>query len=201
MAIGYLTGGLVHHLFANRASDDDCASRYFYPVFAVSYLTMIGSCWAWLGLADEDDNGSKRCVDSDGKGAYSSVQPKAAAAVVPSNSRGYMRMAVVATRLCLAFSAITIAAGSSWCQFSVKLYPGKTDPCPSSEQAPCDKLMMVGEGVFYGIWCITWYVVAVAFRPHCEGTWEVAFNWLAPVSISPLLPCPSLPFPRYLLTS
>ncbi|GMI35520.1 hypothetical protein TeGR_g3478 [Tetraparma gracilis] len=51
MSLGYLLGGVVHGTFPNRASDDNCASRFFYPLFSVSYLSMIGSCVAWLSLA------------------------------------------------------------------------------------------------------------------------------------------------------
>lgn len=51
MSLGYLFGGLVHHLFANRASGNDCASLLFYPLFALSYSTMIYSGWCWLGIA------------------------------------------------------------------------------------------------------------------------------------------------------
>ena len=50
MSIGYLTGGLVHHLWGNRAADDTCASTWFYPVFTISYLSMIFSCWSWMNI-------------------------------------------------------------------------------------------------------------------------------------------------------
>ena len=51
MALGYFTGGLVHGAFANRASDDDCASSMFYPVFSISYLGMLASAAAWTAVA------------------------------------------------------------------------------------------------------------------------------------------------------
>lgn len=38
MSLGYLFGGLVHHLFANRASDDNCASALFYPAMALTWF-------------------------------------------------------------------------------------------------------------------------------------------------------------------
>ena len=50
MSVGYLTGGLVHHLWGNRAADDTCASTWFYPVFTISYLSMIFSCWSWMNI-------------------------------------------------------------------------------------------------------------------------------------------------------
>ena len=50
MCIGYLLGGLVHHLFPNRASNSQCASGWFYVLFPLSYLAMIYSGWAWLGV-------------------------------------------------------------------------------------------------------------------------------------------------------
>jgi len=53
MAVGYVTGGITHGMLANRAHDDECANRYFYPVFAVSYLSMIGSSFAWLSTAQK----------------------------------------------------------------------------------------------------------------------------------------------------
>lgn len=53
MALGYLTGGLVHHLFAERASSNDCANRYFYPIFCISYEGMVLSMWAWLHIAKQ----------------------------------------------------------------------------------------------------------------------------------------------------
>ena len=51
MSVGYLTGGLVHHLWSYRASNNSCASQFFYPVFALSYGSMIASTWAWLDMA------------------------------------------------------------------------------------------------------------------------------------------------------
>ena len=48
MSVGYLTGGLVHHLFPDRSSAKSCASQFFYPIFCVSYLSMTVSMWAWL---------------------------------------------------------------------------------------------------------------------------------------------------------
>ena len=41
MSLGYLTGGLVHHFFADRASDKNCASKYFYFIFGLSYSSVI----------------------------------------------------------------------------------------------------------------------------------------------------------------
>ena len=53
MALGYLFGGMCHGSFANRASDDNCANKYFYTLFAISYLSMIISSIAWLSFAQE----------------------------------------------------------------------------------------------------------------------------------------------------
>ena len=51
MSLGYLLGGIVHGTFPNRASDDNCAAYYFYPLFSFSYFAMIVSSLAWLQLA------------------------------------------------------------------------------------------------------------------------------------------------------
>jgi hypothetical protein len=59
MSLGYFFGGLCHGSFANRASDDNCANRYFYPFFAISYLSMIISSLAWLSFASK---GSARLI-------------------------------------------------------------------------------------------------------------------------------------------
>merc|ERR1711934_50308 len=38
--VGYICGGLCHHYFPNRASDDDCASHAFYVFWTISYSGM-----------------------------------------------------------------------------------------------------------------------------------------------------------------
>ena len=53
MSLGYVLGGAVHGLFANRANDDQCSNVWFYPVFALSYGSMIGSAAAWLSMAPQ----------------------------------------------------------------------------------------------------------------------------------------------------
>ena len=51
MSLGYLLGGVVHGTFPNRASDDNCAAYWFYPLFSMSYTCMIYSCYVYLSLS------------------------------------------------------------------------------------------------------------------------------------------------------
>ena len=116
MAVGYFTGGLSHSVLANRAHDDDCANRYFYPTFCTSYLSMILSSLAWLSAAD--------------------ALPR-----VDRRSRS-----VFTTRVGLLLAAVLIAAGACQCTASLRLFSGPSDPCPTTSQALCDATMMAGEG-------------------------------------------------------
>lgn len=151
MAVGYLTGGITHGLLANRAHDDECANRYFYPVFALSYLSMIGSSLAWL-----------------------------------STARKSLTQAIC--WYLLVASACFISGGASWCQATLHLYPGTSDPCATSGQPMCDRTMMLGEGTFYCVWIATWVTVALTVHASMKGdrTWrrfEQGMNIMAPASL------------------
>lgn len=43
MSLGYLFVGIVNGWVTNRVDDDNCSSNYFYPLFVISYLSMIWS--------------------------------------------------------------------------------------------------------------------------------------------------------------
>eukprot|EP00947_MAST-08B_sp_MAST-8B-sp1_P003202 g3202.t1 len=184
MSIGYLTGGLVHHLYANRASDDSCASDMFYPVFCLSYLAMIASAWAWLGVVAvaQGETSSSSSSSSSSTSSTSSTRSSSSRRVATASRRVWIVRAI------LAVSAACILGGAGWCQAgAVTLYPGKTDPCPPSAQATCDRLMMIGEGIFYTFWMVTWWLVAVElhYARVARGSHVAcAANWLAPVSLS-----------------
>ena len=60
--------------------------------------------------------------------------------------------------MALAVSALLIVFGSLWCQLTVSLFEGKDDPCSGSPggQPTCDRVMMLGEGLFYLAWPLSW---------------------------------------------
>ena len=167
MSLGYLFGGIVHGWMANRANDDNCASNYFYPLFAISYLSMVWSADGWLDICD-----------------YVQRNPTLA-----DNSRiqqiRSLRKYIIRPALYLSASLLTI--GATWCQLfsSVKFYEGNLDDCPGGHPpALCDATFAVGEGIFYVFWVVVW--VTVAAEVACSGVCVTFYDRLANVS-SPVI--------------
>ena len=76
-----------------------------------------------------------------------------------STARPSLKRTIV--RYLLVTSACLIATGATWCQATLHLYPGTSDPCETSGQPMCDRTMMLGEGTFYVVWIATWVTVAL----------------------------------------
>ena len=128
MSAGYLLGGLVHHLFANRANKDHCASGWFYILFPISYLTMIFSGWSWLGIVTR----------------YTKT------AIVVKFIWSLSGLLIVSGGIWCQ-STVTLF----WGTWLGRIEP--PDQCHSSDGEPwCDTVMFYGEGIFYIIWIVTW---------------------------------------------
>jgi len=87
-------------------------------------------------------------------------------------------------------AACLISIGATWCQSTLRLFPGTSDPCETSGQPMCDRTMMLGEGTFYVVWIATWVTVALTVHASMKGdrTWRLfdrAMNVLAPVGPEP----------------
>ena len=192
MGVGYLTGGIVHHLFPNRAVNNHCAAWGFYPVFCVSYLGMIVSALAWLGVSR---GGGVDEGDSEGFGRRRPIRSR-------HSSGGFDSIACVrcVTECLLVLSAIFIVVGSTWCELGGATLIQMGEKCSAGKgQATCDAVMMAGEGIFYVVWIFAWAVVAAHLdreyfsastrseRPEdgghgrCLCFSDRALNWAAPL--------------------
>ncbi|GMH52227.1 hypothetical protein TL16_g01186 [Triparma laevis f. inornata] len=123
MAVGYLAGALGHHAFPNRASSDNCANKYYYLCWAISYPTMSFSNLLWLKLDAS-------------RALFSSKQELA-----PMTATALLLM------VCHVLANICIVSGSTFCFVTVPHYDGPEDDCAIdlSSAPTCDKtIFLVG---------------------------------------------------------
>ena len=172
MSLGYLFGGLVHGWMANRASDDDCASNYFYPVFAISYLSMVWSADNWLEVCDH--------IPFDAR-THAKIKDIRFIRRIQKIRKCFIRPT-------LYLSAILLFTGATWCQLfsSVQFHEGNLDDCAGANPpALCDAMFATGEGIFYVFWVFVWVVVAmeVSYRELCDTFCDKLLNVLAPLAL------------------
>ena len=172
MSLGYLFGGLVHGWMANRASDDNCASNYFYPVFAISYLSMVWSADGWLVVCDR--------VPFDMR-AHAKIKDVRLIGCIRKIRQYFIRPT-------LYLSAVLLFSGATWCQLfsSVEFHEGNLDNCPGGNApALCDMMFASGEGIFYVFWVCVWIIVAIeiSYRGLCVTFCDKVTNLLAPLAL------------------